>query len=158
MCDAECWLPTYIIMLSIHYTRIKLVIRNVHLNSFFVSHVFTSKNLQHGVRIVKSIKLWNLSNSNVNIFNHFHLIDSLTKVFYSYFNTCGTFYIGVVFRIHLSNYDSHTNMEKSFNVKMNPNSKGLFQYLRYNHLITELPIWRDSCWYVWLLHFLIARP
>ena len=102
------------IMLSIHYTRISLPIRNVHLNSFFVNHVLTSKNLQHGVRIVKSIKLWNLSNSNVNIFNHFHLIDSLTKVFYSYFNTCGTFYIGVVFRIRLSNYDSLTNMEKSF--------------------------------------------
>ena len=95
-------------------------------NSFFVDYVFTSKNLQHGVRFVKSIKLWNLSNSNVNIFNHFHLIDSLTKVFYSYFNTCGTFYIGVVFRIHLSNYDSHTNMVKSFQCKMNPEYRGCY--------------------------------
>ena len=57
-------------------------------------------------------KLWNLSNSNVSIFNHFHLIDSLTKVFLS---KCGYmrdfFGIGVVFRIYISNYDSLTNME-----------------------------------------------
>ena len=50
----------------------------------------------------------------------------MTKVFYSYFNTCGTFYIGVVFRIHLSNYDSHTNMVKSFQCKMNPEYIGCF--------------------------------
>ena len=131
---------------NLYYNVINTLYTHKHSNKkrpfkfILCNHVFASKNLQHGVRIVKSIKLWNLSNSNVNIFNHFHLIDSLTKVFYSYFNTCGTFYIGVVFRIHLSNYDSHTNMEKSFNVEMNPNFKGLAQNLWYTYLITIIRI------------------